>query len=285
MKFINQKIGVFFWKLIIALPVNFQNVLANILFILLKNPNLKRNIFSRKNIDAAFPSLNEQEKRKLLNENLKSMVHGIFDTGKAWFWNDSKINSLIKYEIFGLNKLIATKGNLLIFKHSHHLELDSRILGMHCELYGVERVHNSPFMQKVQSMGRLKGLNALADKNSPITFIKWLKKNKTVLYAIDQDYGLKNSSNIDFFGIKTATTNAPVKIVDATKCKVLFLNSYYESDKLILSIEEINISDSKSMIQDISSHVEARIREKPSEYLWQHRRFKSTMGKESFYER
>ena len=66
MKFINQKIGVFFWKLIIAFPVNFQNVLANILFFLLKNPNLKRNIFSRKNIDAAFHNLNEQEKRKLL---------------------------------------------------------------------------------------------------------------------------------------------------------------------------------------------------------------------------
>ena len=152
MKFINQKIGVFFWKLIVAFPINFQNVLANILFYFLKNPNLKRNIFSRKNIDAAFPNLNKQEKRNLFNNNLKSMIRGIFDTGKAWFWNDSKINSLIKYEIFGLNKLIATKGNLLIFKHSHHLELDSRILGMHCELYGVERVHNSPFMQKVQSL-------------------------------------------------------------------------------------------------------------------------------------
>ena len=285
MKFINQKIGVFFWKLIVAFPINLQNVLAHILFSFLKNLNLKRNIFTRKNIDAAFPNLNEHEKGNLFNKNLKSMVCGIFDTGKAWFWNDSKINSLIKYEIFGLNKLIATKGNLLIFKHSHHLELDSRILGMHCELYGVERVHNSPLLQKVQSMGRLRGLSALADKNSPITFIKWLKRNKTVLYAIDQDYGLKNSSNVDFFGIKTATTNAPVKIVDATQCNVLFLNSYYDSDKLILSVEEISILDSKSMIQDISSHIETRIREKPSEYLWQHRRFKSTMGKESFYER
>ena len=284
MKFINQKIGILFWKLIITFPLNFQNILANILFSFLKNPNLKRNIFSRKNIDAAFPNLNEQEKINLFNKNINSMIQGIFDTCKAWFWNDLKINSLIKYEIFGLNKLISTKGNLLIFKHSHHLELDSRILGMHCELYGVERVHNSPFMQKVQSMGRLKGLNALADKNSPITFIKWLKKNRTVLYAIDQDYGLKNSSNVDFFGIKTATTNAPVKIVGATQCNVLFLNSYYESDRLILSVEEIKISDSKSMIQDISSHIEARIREKPSEYLWQHRRFKSTLGKESFYE-
>jgi lauroyl/myristoyl acyltransferase len=53
---------------------------------LLKNPDLKRNIFSRKNIDAAFPNLSAQEKRNLFNKNLKSMIHGIFDTGKAWFW-------------------------------------------------------------------------------------------------------------------------------------------------------------------------------------------------------
>ena len=70
MKFINQKIGVFFWKLIIAFPVNFQNVLANILFFLLKNPNLKRNIFSRRNINAVFPNLNKQEKIILFNKNL-----------------------------------------------------------------------------------------------------------------------------------------------------------------------------------------------------------------------
>ncbi len=284
MKFINQKIVVFLWKLIVACPLSFQNILRNIFFSFLKSPSLKRNIFSKKNIDIAFPEFNEEEKRNLFNKNLKSMIGGIFDTGKAWFWNDSKIVSLIQYEISGLHKLNEDSGSLLIFKHSHHLELDSRILGMHCELYGVERVHNSPFMQKVQSTGRLKGLNGLADKNSPITFIKWLKKNKIVLYAIDQDYGLKNSTNIDFFGIKTATTNAPIKIVDSTQCNVLFLNSYYESDKLILSIEEINISNSKSMIQEISLHVEASIREKPSEYLWQHRRFKSTMGKERFYE-
>ena len=74
MKFINQKIGVFFWKLIVALPANFQNVLANILLFFLKNPNLKRNIFSRKNIDAAFPNLNKQEKVHLFNKNLKSMI-------------------------------------------------------------------------------------------------------------------------------------------------------------------------------------------------------------------
>ena len=285
MKFINQKVGIFFWRQVISCPLTFQKILQGLFFYFFKNPNLKRNIFSKKNIDVAFPNLNEKEKRNLFNKNTKSMVRGLFDTGKAWFWNDSKINSFLTYEISGLDKLNSARGNLLIFKHSHHLELDSRILGMHCELYGVERVHNSTFMQKVQSTGRLRGLIALADKNKPITFIKWLKKGKTVLYAIDQDYGLKNSINVDFFGVKTATTNAPIKIVDVTQCNVLFLNSYYELDKLILSIEEIDIKDTQSMIQEISSHIETSIKDNPDEYLWQHRRFKSTLGKEKFYAR
>ncbi len=283
MKFINQKIGVFFWRQVVSYPLSLQNILQSLLFYLLKNLNLKRNLFSKKNINVAFPDFNEKEKINLFDKNTKSMIRGLFDTGKAWFWNDAKINSFLNYEIYGLDKLNSAKGNLLIFKHSHHLELDSRILGMHCELFGVERVHNSAFMQKVQSAGRLRGLKAIADKNKPITFIKWLKKGKTVLYAIDQDYGLKNSMKVDFFGVKTATTNAPIKIVGATRCNVLFLDSYYELDKLILSIEEINITNPNLMVQEISSHIERSIKNNPYEYLWQHRRFKSTLGKEKFY--
>jgi lauroyl/myristoyl acyltransferase len=30
--------------------------------------------------------------------------------------------------------------------------------------------------------------------------------------------------------------------------------------------------------------MEKKIKESPEEYLWQHRRFKSTLGKEDFYE-
>ena len=49
--------------------------------------------------------------------------------------------------IKGLDSLVREQeegnGVLLIFKHSLHLELDSRILGMNIPVYGVERVHNS----------------------------------------------------------------------------------------------------------------------------------------------
>ena len=80
-----------------------------------------------------------------------------------------------------------------------HLELDARLLGMNCDVYGVERVHNSDLFDSVQKTGRLKSIKETCDRNNPIKFIRWLKKGKTVLYATDQDYGLNQSDVINFF--------------------------------------------------------------------------------------
>ena len=80
---------------------------------------------------------------------------------EQFFWNVCFYN--ISYEINGLGKLLkdqaSDKGILLFFKHSLHLELDSRILGMHAEIYGVEREHNSKYFQSIQKQGRLKIVN------------------------------------------------------------------------------------------------------------------------------
>ena len=63
-------------------------------------------------------------------------------------------------------------GNLIIFKHSQHLELDARLLGMNAELYGVSRSHNSASMNIIQDKGRLSSMKGTADKNNPR---KWPK--------------------------------------------------------------------------------------------------------------
>jgi KDO2-lipid IV(A) lauroyltransferase len=152
-------------------------------------------------------------------------------------------------------------------------------------VYGVERVHNSDYFDSVQSRGRLKGLQGSADKNQPIKFIRWLKTGKTVLYAIDQDYGIKSSEIIKFFGNDAATITAPHKIVESSKCKTYFLNSYIEDNTLILSLESF-AGDKSSPInfsQSINDFIESKVRLHPDEYLWQHRRFKSTLGKDNFY--
>jgi len=277
------------WKMLVSLPRFMHKPLGYFIGLIFYILPLNRNLYSKKNIDLCFAELDSDQRSKIYRKNIFNSGITIISTGIAWFWTNKRINRSIKYNIKGLEGLVKQQedgnGVLLIFKHSLHLELDSRILGMNIPVYGVERVHNSDYFDSVQSSGRLKGLKDSADKNQPIKFIRWLKTGKTVLYAIDQDYGINSSEVMKFFGNNAATITAPYKIVESAKCKTYFLNSYIENNTLILSIESF-IGDMSSPInfsQSINDFIENKIKLHPDEYLWQHRRFKSTLGKDNFY--
>ena len=283
------QILIFFWKIIVLFPRKIQLFFGNCigyLFLLSKN---KRNRFSKVNINLCFPDLDTNSAYRIYKKNIILFGRVIFETGIAWFWSDDRINKNIPYKINGLELLLRyqrlNNGVLLFFKHSLHLELDSRILAMNAEIFGVERKHNSTYFESIQKNGRLKSMKGVADRNSTVSFVRWLKNGKTVLYAPDQDYGLKKSDQIDFFGLPAATISAPLKIINKTGCNYLFMNTYYEKDNLVIDIEEPKFSTASSIMfmQDLNKYVENKIKLNPEEYLWQHRRFKSTLGKEKIY--
>jgi len=275
------------WKGICLLPAAWQKILGQVLGSLLLIIASKRKRIAQINIQACFPLLNPQEQKKLLHQNFKFLGASIFQTGSAWFWSDAKIQKHVEYEIKGLrllNNQEGQSGNLVLFKHSQHLELDARLLGLNSEIFGVGRSHNSPIMNKLQTQGRLSSIQATADKNNPRKFLAWLKKGKNVLYAIDQDYGWENSIELSFFKNPAATITTTRKIIDITHCNLLFVNSYFAKEKLVLELESINHNelDSMQLAQKINDLMEQKITLHPEEYLWSHRRFKSTLGK-NFY--
>ena len=273
------------WKLLILLPRAFQLVISNFIGFLIYSISLKRNKYSKANIELCFPDKSEAERKKIYRRNILLSGRILSDNGIAWFWSDKRIKKNIKYEINGLSQLLteqsSKKGILLFFKHSLHLELDTRILGMHAEIYGIERKHNSKYFQSIQKRGRLKGMIDVVDRKNTFKFMKWLKSGKTVLYAPDQDYGLDKSKVIKFFGHPAATVSAPYKIIQKTKCKTFFLNSYIKDNKFFLDIEKFNSNNLEeiSYLNNLNKYIENKIKLNPDEYLWQHRRFKSTLRK------
>ena len=277
------------WRALVLLPRWLQLILSSFIGLLFYLIPIKRNKYSKINIDLCFPNKTPEARKDIFKRNVISSGQVFFDTGIAWFWNNNRIKKNISYEINGLSKLLkdqaSDKGILLFFKHSLHLELDSRILGMHAEIYGVEREHNSKYFQSIQRKGRLKSMLDVVDRKNTIRFIKWLKDGKTVLYAPDQDYGMKKSNEIEFFNHPAATVSAPFKIIQKTNCKTYFLNSYFKKHKLFIDIEELTFSDTEEIgfSKNLNSYIEAKIKLNPHEYLWQHRRFKSTLGKNKIY--
>ena len=275
------------WQGLCHLPTSWHPAIGKLCGKLLLVFAGSRKKIAQANLALCFPNLSKMEQQKLLRDNFLHLGRSLIETGIAWFWSNEKIQSQINYEITGLDLLLpkgSNKGNLIIFKHSQHLELDARLLAMNTPMYGVSRSHNSASMNKIQDKGRLSSLKDTADKNNPRKFMKWLKSGKNVLYAIDQDYGWDHSVRLNFFQQEAATITTTKKIIDATNSNLLFINSYYENNKLILKIELIDHFelDSTALAQKINDIMEEKILLHPAEYLWIHRRFKSTLGK-NFY--
>ena len=275
------------WQGLCHLPTSWHPVMGKLFGKLLFLFAGSRKKIAQVNLALCFPKLPKTEQEKLLRDNFLYLGRSFIETGIAWFWSNKKIQSQINYKIIGLDLLLpsdSNKGNLIIFKHSQHLELDARLLAMNAPMYGVSRSHNSASMNKIQDKGRLSSLKDTADKNNPRKFMKWLKSGKNVLYAIDQDYGWDHSVKLKFFQQEAATITTTKKILDATDSNLLFINSFYANNELILEIESINHLelDSTTLAQKINNIMEERILQHPAEYLWIHRRFKSTVGK-NFY--
>ena len=275
------------WQGLSHLPTSWHPAIGKLcgklLFILAKS----RKKIAEAHIEACFPELSKAEQQELLRDNFLHLGRSFIETGIAWFWSDKKIQSKVDYDVIGIDHLSnnnSNKGNLIIFKHSQHLELDARLFAMNAAVYGVSRTHNSASMNKIQNKGRLSSIKDTADKNNPRKFMKWLKAGKNVMYAIDQDYGWDHSVKLEFFNQEAATITTTRKIIDATNANLLFINSYYKNKTLVLQIELIDHEglNSIKLAQKINDLMEEKILQHPAEYLWMHRRFKSTLGK-NFY--
>ena len=275
------------WQGLCHLPTSWHPAIGKVCGKLLFMIATGRKKIAQANIEACLPNLSKAEQQKLLQNNFMHLGRSLIETGIAWFWSDKKIQSKVDYDVIGLDLLSANdsnNGNLIIFKHSQHLELDARLLAMNAAVFGVSRTHNSASMNKIQDKGRLSSMKDTADKNNPRKFMKWLKAGKNVMYSIDQDYGWDHSVKLRFFNQEAATITTTKKIIDATNSNLLFINSYYKNNKLILKIELIDHAglDSIELAQKVNDLMEEKILQHPAEYLWMHRRFKSTLGK-NFY--
>ena len=275
------------WQGLCHLPTSWHPAIGKLCGKLLLIVAKNRKKIAQANIKACFSELSKTEQQELLRDNFLHLGRSFIETGIAWFWSDKKIQSKVDYDVIGINHLSnnnSNKGNLIIFKHSQHLELDARLFAMNAAVYGVSRTHNSASMNKIQNKGRLSSIKDTADKNNPRKFMKWLKAGKNVMYAIDQDYGWDHSVKLEFFNQEAATITTTRKIIDATNANLLFINSYYKNKTLVLQIELIDHEglNSIKLAQKINDLMEEKILQHPAEYLWMHRRFKSTLGK-NFY--
>ena len=226
--------------------------------------------------------LEDNQLDALVKENFQAIGRGIFEMAIGWWSSDKRIQKL---DTRLLNKELldgAQTGVLVLIKHSTHLELDLRLLSQHFDLTGMYKSQTNEAINYVMIQARNNYIQGSLTNKEAMKAVRWIRSGKNFLYAADQDYGLKVSKMIPFFGHKAATVTFPALFLQKD-IKIVLADVSKVDDKYEIEIKNIDKTmNEEEFLFQMNKTYEEFIKKDPSGYLWMHRRFKSGQT-ESFY--
>lgn len=187
--------------------------------------------------------IKDNELDKLVKENFRAIGRGIFEMAIAWWSSDKRIKKL---DTRVLNKELledTQTGALVLIKHSTHLELDLRLLSQHFDLTGMYKSQTNEAINYVMVRARNNYIQGSLTNREAMKAVRWIRSGKNFLYAADQDYGLKVSKMVPFFGQTAATVTFPALFLKK-EIKIVLANVSKIDD--IYEIEIKNIDSSVS---------------------------------------
>lgn len=276
--------GLGIWWLLAQLPYGFQMRMGSVLGRLMASFAKRRIAIAKRNIELCFPHLSAAEQKKLLEKNCDSLGKVFFEIGIAWFWPKKRLAKLITYE--GLEHLKAaekqSKGVVLMTVHFAHMELTAAFLNIQHSIDGTYRQHFNPVYDLIQKnrRERFNQDTLTIERKDMRRMIKSLRRGRPVWYAPDQDYGVRHSIFLPFFGVNAAcltATSTLTQLGNAVLISVTCIRLDEGGYRLTISppVAEFPSGDITRDTQTVVSIIEESIMLAPEQYLWVHRRFKN----------
>lgn len=251
----------------------------------------KRRRIGLTNLDIAFgDSKSAQEKRAILK---KSVIQLAVTTLQClWLRHDTeaRVRELVEGEPKGLEVLKTClnrqKGVFFLTAHYGNWEL----MGLHHGYMGIGKLNSiarhldNPYLEKVAIDFRtLSGNGIFYRDDSPLKMARAIKNNECVAVMMDQNTAI-GGVFVDFFGKKAATANSVARLRHKMEAAVVPLFSYptgkgtYTIEygpELALEKSGDKESDILAWTQECGKFIESVIRERPENWMWEHRRWKT----------
>lgn len=243
----------------------------------------KRVHVARTNIALSFPEKSPQEQDELVYKNFENTGIALLETGIGWWWPNWRIKR--KMKINGLEHITNTqkegKGALLLTMHNLSIETVCRGMGVNYPTIIFYRPNNNQLMEYFQFHGRNRSNKYMLDKHDVKGLMRALRSGESCVYLPDQDYGRNKSLFVPFFGTDAATTTATLIFAKQPNINVLLLTPTRNDDGSGYTInvskpwENFPTGDSTQDLTLMNKEIENSIRQKPEQYMWMHRRFKT----------
>lgn len=249
---------------------------------LLKGLAKKRYLVAKRNLELCFPNYSEQERQRLLDQNLDNAGLAILEAGMGWWWPEWRVARMVEFEGYEYIQAIQAKGKgvLAYAIHNMNLEFASRISGIHAPAVVFYRKHNNPLMEYMQYYGRNRANKYMIHKRNVKGLIQALDDGEFCIYLPDQDYGRKRCEFTPFFAVSdTATTTGSLLFAQQANCETVFMVSIRTEAgykiKVLPGLENFPSGDDNYDVARINKRVEEMVLLAPEQYLWMHKRFKT----------
>jgi len=237
------------------------------------------------NLRLCFPNLTESEHRALVKKTFAANGIGFIEIAIAWCANPDRYRSRVT--IHGQENIEEAfkqgKGILLLGCHLTCFEVAGFLFSQFGELNVTYRANDkNPLFDAFMFNGRRRLYEGVFERKDIRGAMRCLKQNKMLWYAPDQDYGAQHSVFAPFFDIPAATITAGSRFAAFNDSPVLFFTHYRRPDNSgyelhFSKLEELYPSgDDERDGAIINRLMENAIRKQPDQYLWLHKRFKTS---------
>lgn len=275
----------FYWLLVTLLPYPVQMFLGRLLGRLIGILMPSRRYVLQRNLCLAFPDMPEEERALICKRVLENSGVAIFETGIAWFWSDRRLMRRVSCdprELELARKLAAENHpTIVLTAHFVTLEIMARAYALLVKPgIGVYRPSEHPVWEYLQVKGRLRDNLALVSSKDPRSMLKAMLRKVPIWYAPDQDYGAKVSVFAPFFAVEKAATVTGTHDLARVKDTIVQPSwTVRDHSRYILRIlpplEDFPTEDVMADTVRVNRVLEQMILDRPDQYLWMHRRFKT----------
>ena len=268
------------------LPFNAQKALGyqlgNILFIAAK----RRRHICLTNLRICYPSMTPEEHTLLAKQHFQSMGFGFLETFSSWFHKTHELKVNVEFE--GQDVIDAAlaegKGCVFISGHFSSLDICGNLMSRYAEVHPIYKKQNNAVFNFIMERQRARIFKKTIERSNMREVLRSLKANKIIWYAVDQDYGRKNSVFAPFYKRESATISHIGRICSMTQAPVLLYDYGRTETGYILKVTRVDAMPTGDDVENariMNQQMEAVIDPKKAQYYWTHRRFKTQVIKDT----
>ncbi|TBR41752.1 lipid A biosynthesis acyltransferase [Marinomonas agarivorans] len=237
------------------------------------------------NLAICYPEMSEKERKQLAKKHFQSIGVGFFEAFTSWFHTADQLTMDVEFDSQQVidDALALGRGCIYIGGHFSSIDICGNLMSRYNNVHPIYKKQKNPVFNYIMERQRERIFEKHIERSNMREVARSLKDNKTIWYAVDQDYGRDKSVFAPFFNRECSTiahigriasiTNAPVLLYDYGRTETGYKMS-------LTRLENFPTGDDVENAIIMNKCMEELVNSKKEQYYWTHRRFKTQKNPE-----